>query len=77
MATASSPATDADYPIGLLMSPRLLRHEFTVRPADGGTRDTEVAKVIFSFHFLLRGQKVKNISPTGQYYGTFFRTIQE
>lgn len=66
MATASSPATDADYPIGLLMNPRLLRHEFTVRPADGGTRDTEVAKVIFSFHFLLRKQEVLIIRPPGR-----------
>ena len=45
---------------------RPFRHELTARYADGGTRDAEIAKMIFSFNFLLRGQKVKNTRPPGE-----------
>jgi hypothetical protein len=38
----------------------LFIHELTARPAFGRTQDAENAET-FSFNFLLRGQKVKNM----------------
>ena len=43
---------------------------FTARCA----RDAEKGKVDFSFHFLLRGQKVKNNIPAGK-MALFFKTV--